>query len=251
MSHALEVIARVTAARKARAAETFNKSSALIDRWVEAQQPENRFRAAIIETGKIREKLLSQGIKYAPQSVFDAPLAREQAIASPKVTERVTAGMPAALAPLAMGLTLPAMGATAGQVVKEDKGMIQIPTILGGTAVGAALTGIAALALARTKFPWETPKGEGMLAPWRNMEEVAPGIYAPDEQAMMYDPRTGGYRVAGSRKRRRKRYSFSTNSRIGTLLKADNAMNKQMDKVADALKRRGYSVSLRTRKRRK
>tara|TARA_Y100000310_G_scaffold176071_1_gene176205 strand:+ start:1504 stop:2211 length:708 start_codon:yes stop_codon:yes gene_type:complete len=149
-----------------------------------------------------------------------------------------------AAAAAAMGLS------KVGKVGGAEK-MAIVPSAVGG-ALSTALVGqnvlkaggaaALALALARTKFPWETAEGEGMISPFSPMQQL------PSGEWVQRQPGVTGY---GQPKKRRRRYTFSTNSRIGTILRADAAMSRQMDKLACSLERRGYSVSLKTRKRTK
>lgn len=60
-------------------------------------------------------------------------------------------------------------------------GMSIDPAALGITgALGTAAVALLGTLASRTKFPWQTPEGEGFIAPWTNMEEIAPGLWGQD-----------------------------------------------------------------------
>ncbi|MBU1145884.1 MAG: hypothetical protein KJ971_08570 [Firmicutes bacterium] len=81
----------------------------------------------------------------------------------------------------------------ARQALQVATGNIQplaIPQVGGWTSlIGPALTGIAALIAARTKMPWDTPEGEGFIAPWTN-QQIIPGTDLTGQQSIVD---VGGY----------------------------------------------------------
>lgn len=96
-------------------------------------------------------------------------------------------------------------GAGAGQDMDADQGGVgagggnpQQAGVIGGTlgealGLGAAGTALLTLGLSRMKFPWQTPTGEGFIAPWTNMTQLASGLWGQDAIA-----EAGGYNDAGT-----------------------------------------------------
>jgi len=68
-----------------------------------------------------------------------------------------------------------------------------VSALLGGGAIAAGIGGVAALAASRIKFPWQTPEGEGFIAPWTEQRQLESGLWGQEGVA-----EAGGYEVAAN-----------------------------------------------------
>ncbi len=127
---------------------------------IRARTAERRVAAAPVAPAvtALQQRLQAQALGAPPVVSREAALAmQERAIAAGQVTQ---AGVP--LAVLGMGL-----GGLAAKV--------GLPAWL-GTALGAAGWATMAADIGGMAWPWETPPGEGFIAPWTGEMEVAPGV---------------------------------------------------------------------------
>ena len=86
---------------------------------------------------------------------------------------------------LASGI-FPGMGTAGIQPATNGQAIAAPAAAGGGGLLGLLGTGAAALgtlALSRLKMPWETPEGEGFIAPWTQQQQLPSGLWGQEGQA--------------------------------------------------------------------
>lgn len=182
----------------------------IINRLAEAQQTDNRFRAAIIEDTERRAAIWADPDQLGVAHLdYNTALDRELGISSPDMEDDMTIynpheqiGSPQGGPPMTGYMppyqAPPAPGpgddvslwdkvrtwfnppGTEGYSWKPGDPLAtgNFPTSAIGSELwklaGPALLAGAGLLASRVKFPWQTPEGEGFIAPWTN-QQVLPG----------------------------------------------------------------------------